>query len=555
MRTGCRLLAGATLAFAAAAAPAATYLPISDAELALRSPVIVRGRVLDQTARLERIDGKDLPFTITTVQVLETLKGHVAGGTVRLRLPGGRSGGLAWSIPGTPTFSANQEVLLLMRPADRSGEFHLSEFGLSRFDLVQDEKGRRFAARPAFDAEEDLYLSKRAVTVREHAPGGRPTPLRDAESLLGALRAASQGETMPDVQYAEPAGALSQPAVPSLKPEWVNIGGPEPGNGCGSTPCLFRWFWDTGNSPNAVVSVSGTQSLLSDSSNGITHVQNGVDQWHTGVPSTDIRISGVTGGGNIAVNLDAASSHDGGSAWSTPLACTTGGTIGLGGPGSSPGPRTFKGDTSYFSPNSGTVSMRQRTGSPLCYSAASFRTGVMHEIGHVLGLGHPDQAQSTHSTTSSADWATAVMTSSVPASKPSTPQTDDIQAMQYYYGTGTAACVANATTLCLNNNRFKVTAAWDSVNPTQSGQGTAIVLTTDTGYFWFFNSTNVEVVIKVLNACGVNLKYWVFAAGLTNVHVVLTVTDLQTGTTKIYTNPQGVKYDAVQDTSAFSTCP
>jgi energy-converting hydrogenase Eha subunit B len=100
-----------------------------------------------------------------------------------------------------------------------------------------------------------------------------------------------------------------------------------------------------------------------------------------------------------------------------------------------------------------------------------------------------------------------------------------------------------------------VTAAWDSVSPTQSGQGTAVFLTTDTGYFWFFGSTNVEVVIKVLNACGVNTKYWVFAAGLTNVHVVLTVTDLQNSTVKTYINPQNTKYDAVQDTSAFSTCP
>jgi hypothetical protein len=295
--------------------------------------------------------------------------------------------------------------------------------------------------------------------------------------------------------------------------------------------------------------------LLSDSSNGVTHVQNGVDQWRAGVPRTDVHISGLAGDGDVIVNLDAAVSHDGGAAWSTPLPCGSGGTIGLGGgPGS--GGETFKGEDNYYSFTSGTVSMRQRTGSASCYPAATFRSAVMHELGHVLGLGHPDQAQSTHSTTSPDDWSTAVMHSSVPPATPSTPQTDDIQGMQYYYGTGSVdSCFQTATTLCLNNGRFKVTAAWDSVSPTQSGQGNALSLSADSGTFWFFDSANVELVVKVLNACTVNTRYWVFAAGLTDVHVVLTVTDLQTNAVKTYINPQKTKYDAVQDVSAFATCP
>ena len=530
----------------AGAATAATYLPISDADLARRSPVIVLGRVLSQETRIERVGEKDLPFTFTTVAVLESIRGD-AGETVVLRLPGGRTGDSEWRVPGTPTFTPSQEVLLLMRPADgRPGVYHLSEFGLSRFDLVQDESGRRFATRPAFNSEEDLYLSQRSVLVRDHPPGSRPTPLRDALSLLAALRSAGRGEAVPEVSYAEPGGSTFDPNVWSARPEWVNIGGPEPSN-------QFRWFWDTGQSPNAVVSVSGTQSLLSDSSDGLTHVQNGIDQWHSGVPATDVRISGISGGGNIQVTLDAASSFDG-SAWTTSLPCTSGGVIGLGGPGSSPGPRTFKSENIFFSPNSGQVSMRLRTGSPGCYPAATFRTAVMHELGHVLGLGHPDnQGTSSHSTTSPSTWTTAVMTSSVPASKPSTPQTDDIQAMQYYYGTGVASCVPNATTLCLNNNRFKLTVAW--VSHTGSGQGQGVQLTSDTGYFWFFSDANVEMVVKVLNACGLNGNYWVFAGGLTNVNVVMTVTDTANGTTRTYTNLQDLPYAPLQKTGDFATCP
>ncbi len=116
------------------------------------------------------------------------------------------------------------------------------------------------------------------------------------------------------------------------------------------------------------------------------------------------------------------------------------------------------------------------------------------------------------------------------------------------------ACVQNSTTLCLAGDRFAVTATWQA-NDGSNGQGQAVRLTTDTGYFTFFSASNVEVVIKVLNACGLNSKYWVFAGGLTNVNVVLTVRDSKTGTVKTYTNPINTAFQPIQDTSALATCP
>ncbi len=48
---------------------------------------------------------------------------------------------------------------------------------------------------------------------------------------------------------------------------------------------------------------------------------------------------------------------------------------------------------------------------------------------------------------------------------------------------------------------------------------------------------NVEVVVKVLNGCSPPFNhYWVFASGLTNVAVELTVTDTQTGEVVTYLN-------------------
>ena len=115
-------------------------------------------------------------------------------------------------------------------------------------------------------------------------------------------------------------------------------------------------------------------------------------------------------------------------------------------------------------------------------------------------------------------------------------------------------CSQNATTICLSGDRFAVSATWRSTDGS-NGSGQAVRLTSDTGYFTFFNASNVEVVVKVLNGCGLNSRYWVFAGGLTNVNVVLTIRDTTTGTTKTYTNPQSTAFQPIQDTGALATCP
>lgn len=116
-------------------------------------------------------------------------------------------------------------------------------------------------------------------------------------------------------------------------------------------------------------------------------------------------------------------------------------------------------------------------------------------------------------------------------------------------------CLPDATTLCLNGSRFQVTTQWHT-NDGKSGAGQAVALTNDSGYFWFFGADNVEIVTKVLNACTSPAPmYWVFASGLTNVGVDLTVTDTKTGQTKTYHNPINQPFPAIQDTGAFATCP
>ena len=116
------------------------------------------------------------------------------------------------------------------------------------------------------------------------------------------------------------------------------------------------------------------------------------------------------------------------------------------------------------------------------------------------------------------------------------------------------SCVPDAGTLCVNGGRFAVSTQWSTPDG-QSGTGVPVSLTSDTGYFWFFSAANVEMVVKVLDGCGVNSNFWFFAGGLTNVRVVTTVTDTQTGATRTYTNPQGTAFAPIQDTGNFPVCP
>jgi hypothetical protein len=112
-----------------------------------------------------------------------------------------------------------------------------------------------------------------------------------------------------------------------------------------------------------------------------------------------------------------------------------------------------------------------------------------------------------------------------------------------------APCVQSPTTLCLNASRFEAEVSWrDSRGRT--GVGQAVSITADTGYFWFFSETNIELVVKVLDARSLNNKYWVFFGALSAVEYDLTVTDTQTGASKTYHNDLG-SFASVGDTSAF----
>jgi hypothetical protein len=117
-----------------------------------------------------------------------------------------------------------------------------------------------------------------------------------------------------------------------------------------------------------------------------------------------------------------------------------------------------------------------------------------------------------------------------------------------------AAGAVGASELSLLGGRFRVSAAWSTAQG-HSGEGHAVPLSDESGYFWFFRDGNTEVVVKLIDACGEPYdRFWFFASGLTNVGVELTVEDTFTDVVRTYGSPVGTNFEPLYDTAAFATC-
>ncbi len=114
-------------------------------------------------------------------------------------------------------------------------------------------------------------------------------------------------------------------------------------------------------------------------------------------------------------------------------------------------------------------------------------------------------------------------------------------------------CVEDDTTLCLLAGRFKVEVSFRD-HQDQTGDARKVVSASDSGLLWFFDDANWEMLVKVLDGCAINDRFWVFAAATTDVEFTLRVTDSFTGVVSSTFNPLGRAASAVTNTDAFATC-
>jgi hypothetical protein len=116
-------------------------------------------------------------------------------------------------------------------------------------------------------------------------------------------------------------------------------------------------------------------------------------------------------------------------------------------------------------------------------------------------------------------------------------------------------CVPGDETLCLQGGRFRVTGTWRAFDGS-TGVAHALPLpgNQSSGLLWFFDRDNAELTVKTIDGCGLNQRWWVFAASGSNVRYTVIVEDTRTGDSRSYGNTLGTLPPLVADTDAF-LCP
>ena len=124
---------------------------------------------------------------------------------------------------------------------------------------------------------------------------------------------------------------------------------------------------------------------------------------------------------------------------------------------------------------------------------------------------------------------------------------------------GPGDCVESDTRLCLLGGRFSATLAWDDGSgakpalvaaPRAPGEGSS------SGLFHFYASdpSNWEVLVKMIDGCSTNGRFWVLVSASTGFGWELVVTDERTGATRSWRHPLDGKASGLSDFEAFASC-
>lgn len=556
------------LALFAGAAQALVYLRTTDASMVARSPVIVQGEIL---ASVPGPRGR-FPSTDFEVEVAAALKGSPRGSRIVVRQPGGiRPDGRIGQVVGLPMLAVGDRALLFLEPD--ADVYRVVEHGLGIFFeevrggralLLRDASLRTWTVQPPsaggglFGEKRSSFLPRDAALFRrwiaDHAAGRvRPPDYFTADPVdsdAGVARAYKVYRT--------------GPAAPWCLRGFSNV----------------RWRQFDRGEP-----VEFTPSNVGDAGPALKSLRAAMDAWNR-IADGRVRLTAGEATSRPLPFEESYGERDGVNAvvFEDPLDEIPGslgeeGGVILGAarvvwscrtldhlnnwhdiePHAIPGrPETLA--YSLFEANvvtnDGFWNWARNAGRKGGFEPRlAYEELLAHELGHALGIDHPcgsfilcDRVTNeaimrayTH-----ADGRGAALNS------------DDIAAGRSLYprhpanpGAPSApGCLPDDTALCLSGGRYRVSGRWATGD--DEGVARAEALSEDTGYFWFFDSANVEVVVKVLDGCHINGHRWVFAAGLTDVRVELFVVDSMTGRVKAWENPGGGAFEPVTDTSAFS---
>jgi len=105
-----------------------------------------------------------------------------------------------------------------------------------------------------------------------------------------------------------------------------------------------------------------------------------------------------------------------------------------------------------------------------------------------------------------------------------------------------------APALLLDQGRFAVTVTIQ--DPRTAASANAIASSDLSGYFSFFDPSNVELTVKVLDGRPVNGHFWIFVASMTDVGFTMAVEDTTTHAVRTYVSPPSTNRNFI-DVNAF----
>jgi len=130
---------------------------------------------------------------------------------------------------------------------------------------------------------------------------------------------------------------------------------------------------------------------------------------------------------------------------------------------------------------------------------------------------------------------------------------EDVETSATTAALDTTPCVAGDTTLCLGDGRFEVAARWSTLEG-QGGAARAAFSEESSGLLWFFSEDNWEMLVKVLDGCSINDRFWVLATVTSDVGYELTVRDTATGQVAGLGQEAGQLAEAAIDTASLDGC-
>jgi hypothetical protein len=369
----------------AASAGATTIVVPTDAQLVEKSPLIVRGTVLNSTPVVR---GSSI-WTETLILVEATVKGSAAG-TLTVREPGGVLGDRITKIYGSPEYTAGERVLAFLAPTGR-GDYQTVDMFLGRFEEARGTDGSSLWMRSAADTNVDLLGPD--LEPREESRLNR-----DAARFESFIAARARGELRQADYFVNTAKQMPL----RTQADFTLI----------DEPTVYRWFaFDNGGS----VSWRSSGSQPGYTGGGLNEVRTAIGSW-TGYAGARIRynydgtFSSAPAGLDRSNGINEILLNDPLGEIAGSFNSSTGGVVGRGGFNGVSSARSwtapFAADTqhgqrSYTAWNitEGNLVIQDGVSPSAGMNSNRLAEIIAHEFGHTLGFGHSEDGGALMSAT------------------------------------------------------------------------------------------------------------------------------------------------------------